>query len=146
MELNFIASGIELVGTSIKSISVENDIVDIEKDAKRNFGLNINEPEFVVSGDEFYAQMIIDFVVEIEQPEEQVCRIELSLEGAFVSGQGVDEEVFKQLVIVNGAAAIIGIARGKFEAISSSIFNNGKITIPFVNVVDYYKSLSEAPQ
>jgi hypothetical protein len=50
---------------------------------------------------------------------------------------------FKQLVAIKGAAALIGIARGKIENISSSIFDNGKIVIPFVNVVDYYKSLNE---
>ena len=44
MELNLIATGIELVGTTIKKISVENNIVDVEREAKRNFGLNINEP------------------------------------------------------------------------------------------------------
>ena len=67
----------------------------------------------------------------------------MSIEGAFLSTKDVEEENFKQLVLVNGAAAIIGIARGKLEAISGNIFNNGKIVIPFVNIVDYYKSLSE---
>ena len=46
----------------------------------------------------------------------------------------------KQLVMVNGAAAVVGIARGKVEAITANIFNNGKIVIPFVNIIDYYKS------
>jgi len=45
------------------------------------------------------------------------------------------------LVAVNGAAAIIGIARGKIEAMTANIFNSGKVVIPFVNVIDYYKSL-----
>ena len=64
-------------------------------------------------------------------------------EGAFLSEGGIDEKNFKQLAGVNGAAAVIGIARGKIEAITSNIFNNGKITLPFVNVVDYYKSMTE---
>ena len=53
------------------------------------------------------------------------------------------EDAFKKLVIINGAAAIIGIARGRIEAMTASVFNNGKIVIPFVNVVDYYKGLTE---
>lgn len=69
--------------------------------------------------------------------------MKLSLEGAFLSEGEVDEKSFKQLVGVNGAAAIIGIARGRIEAITSNILNNGKVTIPFVNVIDYYKSLEE---
>ena len=140
MELNLITTGIELVGTTIKNLSVENDIVDIKKDARRYFGLNINEPYFETIEDGFFSQMIIDFQIEIEQADNHKCKIDLSLEGAFVSETGVEEENFKQLVLVNGAAAVVGIARGKIEAITANIFNNGKIVIPFVNIIDYYKS------
>lgn len=140
MELNLITTGIELVGTTIKNLSVENDIVDIKKDARRNFGLNINEPYFETIEDGFFSQMIIDFQIEIEQADNHKCKIDLSLEGAFVSETGVEEENFKQLVMVNGAAAVVGIARGKIETITANIFNNGKIVIPFVNIIDYYKS------
>lgn len=139
MEFNRVAAGIKLVGNTVKSISVENNIVDIEKNAKRSFGLNINEPYFEKDEDVFWAQMTVDFEIEIEQSEAQTCRIELTLEGAFVSEAGIEEETFKQLVAVNGATAVIGIARGKIEAITANIFNNGKIVIPFVNVIDYYK-------
>lgn len=143
MELNLIAAGIELVGTTIKSISVENNIVDVEREAKRNFGLNINEPYFETAEEGFFSQMTIDFEVEIEQSEEQKFKLEISLEGAFLSTGKVDENSFKQLVGVNGATAIIGIARGKIETITANIFNNGKVVIPFVNVMEYYKSMVE---
>lgn len=53
----------------------------------------------------------------------------------------MEQGAFEQLVAVNGAAAIIGIARGKIEAMTANIFNSGKVVIPFVNVIDYYKSL-----
>ena len=143
MELNLIAAGIELVGTTIKNLTVENTSVDVEKEAKISFGLNINEPYFEKTEDGFFSQLTIDFEIEIEQSGEQKFKMELTLEGAFLSEGGIDEKNFKQLAGVNGAAAVIGIARGKIEAITSNIFNNGKITLPFVNVVDYYKSMTE---
>ena len=87
--------------------------------------------------------MQIDFEVEINQNEEEKCKIQLSLEGAFISDTDVAYSEFKDLVMINGAAALIGIARGKIETISANVFNNGKIVIPFVNVVDYYKSFNE---
>lgn len=141
MELNLVATGIELIGTTVSVLNVNNNIVDVERKAKRSFGLNINEPKIEKEDDTFFAQMTIDFEIEIEQSKGRNCKIELSLEGAFVSTQDVGEENFEQLVAINGAAAIIGIARGKIETISANIFNEGKIVIPFVNVVDYYKSL-----
>lgn len=143
MELNMVTTGIELVGTTIRSLSVENNIVDVEKEAKRNFGLNINEPYFESIGDDFFSQLTIDFEIEIEQSENQKFKLDMSLEGAFLSTDNIDEDNFKQLVSVNGAAAIIGVARGKIEAITANIFNNGKIVIPFVNVIDYYKSIAD---
>lgn len=134
-----IASGIRLIGSTIKNLKVDNNIVDVDKECKRSFGLSINEPEFQSVDNRVAAQMTIDFEVEIIQAEEQRCKIEISLEGAFLSEAEPIEDEFKQLVAINGAAAIIGLARGKLEAITSNIFNNGKISIPFVNVLDYYR-------
>ena len=139
MELNMIASGIRLIGSTIKNLKVDNNIVDVDKECKRSFGLNINEPEFQSVDNRVAAQMTIDFEVEIIQSEEQRCKIEISLEGEFLSEAEPIEDEFKQLVAINGAAAIIGLARGKLEAITANIFNNGKISIPFVNVLDYYR-------
>ena len=139
MELYMIASGIRLIGSTIKNLKVDNNIVDVDKECKRSFGLNINEPEFQSVDNRVAAQMTIDFEVEIIQSEEQRCKIEISLEGAFLSEAEPIEDEFKQLVAINGAAAIIGLARGKLEAITANIFNNGKISIPFVNVLDYYR-------
>ena len=141
MELNRIATGIKLVGTTIKEISVENNIVNVQKEAKRSFG--INEPSFENIDEGLFSQMAIDFEVEIEQAEDRNFKLELSLEGAFLSEKNTEEEDFKQLVIINGAAALISIARGKIESITSNIFDSGKVVIPFVNVIDYYKGLSE---
>ena len=143
MELNRIATGLKLVGTTIKEISVENNIVNVQKEAKRSFGLNINEPSFENIDEGLFSQMAIDFEVEIEQAEDRNFKLELSLEGAFLSEKNTEEEDFKQLVIINGAAALISIARGKIESITSNIFDSGKVVIPFVNVIDYYKGLSE---
>lgn len=143
MEFNLVAAGIELLGTTIKNLTVENSIIDIEKKAKRSFGLNINEPYIEKIENGLYAEVVLDFEIEIEESEEEKFTMKLSLEGAFLSEGEVDEKSFKQLVGVNGAAAIIGIARGRIEAITSNILNNGKVTIPFVNVIDYYKSLEE---
>ena len=143
MRLNMVATGIEFVGTTIKSVTINNNIVDVDREAKRSIGLTINEPLFEKKDQYIFAQMVVDFDIEIQQSEDQKCEIRLSLEGAFISDEGTEEEEFRQLVVINGAAALIGIARGKIEAITSATFSNGKVVIPFINVVDYYRSLDE---
>ena len=89
---------------------------------------------------EIFSQMTIDFDIIINQSDNDNCNIHFTITGAFLSKGKISEEDFKQLVAINGASALIGIARGKIESLSSSIFNNGKIVIPFVNVIDYYKA------
>ena len=143
MKLNYVTAGVELIGTTVKKLNIENNIVDIEKDGKRIFGLNINEPIFQKVEDKLFGQIVIDFEVEINQSDEQTCKIDVSIESAFLSSVEADEKAFKELVSVNKVAALIGIARGNIESISANIFNSGKVTIPFVNVIDYYKSLME---
>ncbi len=143
MEYNLVASGIELIATTIKNVSVENGIGNVEKETKRSLGLNIMEPHIEKLDDNFFAQLTIDFEIVIEQEDNQTFKMNLSIEGAFLSEDDTDEDKFKQLVGVNGAAALIGIARGKVESITANIFNEGKVVLPFVNVIDYYKSLTE---
>ncbi len=142
MEYNTVAAGIELIATIIKNINVENSIGNIEKDAKRSLELNIVEPHIEKHEANYFAQLTIDFEIVIEQEDNQKFKMNLSIEGAFLSEEGIDEGKFNQLVGVNGAAALIGIARGKVESITANIFNEGKVVLPFVNVIDYYKSLT----
>lgn len=143
MEYDLVATGIKLVGTRIPNLAISNNIVDIKNGSKRKFGLRINEPSFENVKSNILSQMRIDFLVELEQENQESFKMEISIEGAFLSEEGVDLEEFKSLVAINGASAIIGIARGNIESITSNVFNNGKIVIPFVNVIDYYKSLTE---
>ena len=96
MEFNLITTGIELVGTTIKKISIENNIVDVEREAKRCFGLNINEPIYKKADTGFFSQMTIDFNIKIEQNGGQICNIMLSIEGAFISTENTEEKTFKQ--------------------------------------------------
>lgn len=143
MEYNVIATGIELIGTRINYISVKNSIDSLRKDAKRNMGLNIHEPLVREEEGRFISKMTIDFEVVVDQDEEQNLSLQLSVEGVFLSQRGIEEEKFLQLVVVNGAAAIIGIARGKIESITASVFSEGKIVIPFVNVLDFYREVAK---
>ena len=68
MELNLIATGIELLGASVAKLTVDNTIVDIENDAQRSFGMTINEPQFqnIEKTREIFSQMTIDFDIIIK--------------------------------------------------------------------------------
>lgn len=81
MELNLIATGIELLGASVAKLTVDNTIVDIENDAQRSFGMTINEPQFqnIEKTKEIFSQMTIDFDIIINQSDNDNCNILLPL-------------------------------------------------------------------
>lgn len=125
---------------SEKESRIDNDIFLLDKDAKRTLGLNIHEPKLTKQAKSFLGQLLIDFTIEIEQSEYK-CKIKLSIEGLFGAAEDMEKAEFKKLVALNGAAALIGIARGRIEGITANTFADGKVTIPLINVYDYYKNL-----
>ncbi len=60
----------------------------------------------------------------------------------FATELDTGKDKFMQLLYINGVSALLGIARGKVETITASAFNAGKISIPFVNVLDYYREIT----
>ena len=59
---------------------------------------------------EIFSQMTIDFDIIINQSDNDNCNIHFTITGAFLSKGKISEEDFKQLVAINGASALIGIA------------------------------------
>ena len=143
MNLNEISTGIELLGTNVNNLVVNNTLANYSDAKERKIDFYINEPDFGENETGPEGRIEIGFDIDIICNEKQTLHLEISLEGGFVPVGDVDEEQFKRLVLINGAAALVGIARGKIEAISSSVLNCGKIVIPFINVVDYYKEVSK---
>ncbi|WP_026497125.1 hypothetical protein [Butyrivibrio sp. WCD3002] len=137
-----VATGIELIGCTILNLNIENNIVGLLPDTEKSFGLNVFKPQIYEDGG-YKAQARIEIVITIKQEGPRETNISLLLEGAFKSTSETTKEEFMQLVAINGVAALIGIARGKIESISGSIYNTGKIVIPFVNVVEYYKKVEK---
>ncbi len=139
MRLNEVVPGIEWIGNNINKLIVDNSLVNYSEAKDKKIEFFIKEPNFSEVENGYMAQICIGFVLDINGNEEQKCHIEIEIEGAYLSTGDISKEDFQKIVMVNGAAALVGIARGKIESISANIFNSGKIVIPFINVIDYYK-------
>ena len=104
--------------------------------------MTILKPQYENIENGYFASLQIEFTININQ-EKKWCKFEILIKGAFQSTRDMDEEEFRKLVEINGAASLIGIARGKIESISATMLNNGKINIPYINVMDYYHSMKK---
>ncbi len=142
MKFNYVTPKVQLVGTSIKNLEISNSIIDIQNEEERSFGFNINDARIVANDETLIGTLDIDFELKIVK-EDAECTMDMTVEGAFLAEEQMEIDDFEEFIMINGAAALIGIARGKIESISASIFNEGKIVIPFVNVIDYYKKIME---
>lgn len=144
MKLNNVAKGINLIGTSVTELKIDNNLIDLGTDAKKSFGLSVHKPKKEVVGNSFFYTVRITIDVQIEKDDNVETKIKMDLEGAFEPEADIHEKDFETLVAINGVAALIGIARGKIEAISATLFYTGKISIPFVNVIEYYDEINNA--
>ncbi|WP_022766635.1 hypothetical protein [Butyrivibrio sp. XPD2006] len=146
MNFNSVATGINILGSTISNIAVNSNIADLKPDAQKAIGLSVHEPTIRKDGNVFLGIVQIDIEIKIDQSEEEKANLTISIGGTFESGSDSSKEDFINLLAINGVSALIGVARGKIESISAAIFNSGKITIPFINVIEYYKSVADSNQ
>ncbi|HHU72182.1 MAG TPA: hypothetical protein GXZ21_09140 [Clostridiales bacterium] len=139
MNFNMITSELNFQGCTIRELKVVNNIVSISSDVVRKIGLEIVPSEIIMDQEKKYGKLLMKIVVELEENLKNVANIELVIEGAFSAPSSVDENTFKELVLINGAASLYSIGRSKIENISATTFLEGKIIIPMINIYDYYK-------
>lgn len=143
MRFDCITSDLILLDSSISELSITNKNIDISDNIEKSLGLDIVPVEIGEEENHFWGKIILKIVIELKEEGEQMASIDMNLEGLFASPKPIEEERFKELVLVNGAAALYSVARGKVESISASVFSQGKITIPFVNILEFYKEKRE---
>lgn len=144
--VNYIASELKINGSCIKSLEVENNIFALRESDKRKINISFI-PSYLgksPDGEERYGRVELNLNISIQSEDNNTSSIKACFAGMFSSNIRVDEEQFKNLVAINGAASLYSVARGQIETITASIFAGGKITIPLINVLDYYKDVSQS--
>ncbi len=147
MNINKVCSDLEFVNCAITKLEVSNNLIAILPDDSFDIKLKFLPYFGTNSSDEYHGRLEISLsvVVSRDDVDDSTAEIELDMDGFFAAPKdSMSEEEFKSMVALNGGAALYGIARGKVEGISSMIFADGKIVLPFVNVMEYYKQAESA--
>jgi preprotein translocase subunit SecB len=139
MNFDQITSELQLIGCAIEKLQISNTFAAIPEDIERQLGLEISEPELIEENQMRCASLDITVIVRFLQNSDEIFSMEIVAEGMFAAPFSVEESSFIQLVKINGATALYGILRGKIESITAAVFDEGKITLPFVNIYDYYQ-------
>lgn len=143
MELNKVSADFYFVGTVVKQLQINNNIIVLDDSIEKKMGFDVLDIRVQKEEKDFLGTAQIGVVVELWNGENKVSDFQIELEGAFKSPLSVGEERFNELLSLNGVAALYSICRAKVETISATMLFDGKIVLPFINVVDYYKELND---
>ena len=140
MNINQVAADLEMVGCSVRNLSITNDLISIRDDDELHLDLDILPVYEGIIEQEHRGRVVLNLHIDSvrKEREDQKMEISVTFEALFRSTDSMEEQAFIELLIINGATALYSLARGKIEAISASIFLDGKIVLPFVNIIQYY--------
>ena len=141
MKLNEVTANLDIIASSVHSLDVKSKMFKITNENKREFSLDIKYSKPIVNDDCKIGKLLMHINVAILQENQELepDTLDLVIEGAFSSPAEVSDEEFMGLLNINGGAALYSIARAKIEAISSLTYAEGKILLPMVNIIQYYK-------
>lgn len=141
MKLNQVTANLDFIASTIQSLNVDSKLHRITSENKREFCLDIKCTKPIVKENAKFGKLLMRVGVTVmhENAELPADTFDLVIEGVFSAPATIDDEEFLGLLNVNGGAALYSIARAKIESISSLTYMEGKILLPLVNIVQYYK-------
>ncbi len=143
IDYNVIAPDIELLGASVESLNWSSEVNSLPFEGVYAFGMDITEPEIYHEEDETIGtiKLLVKVTVSVENKEVIVLN-SVGRAGFKLLSKDNNKEGFKTRVAINGAATLLSLMRGKIEAATAAFLDDGKITIPMVNVIQFYKEKS----
>jgi preprotein translocase subunit SecB len=140
-----IVSDFQILGTNIKTLNLTNDFIyfqDNNEDIDRKVGINYEILDIHQSHDKLIGTLLFMIDLDItDKSREDHNQIHLSLEieGGFYSSN-LDQNVFKQMIGINGVASLFSIARSFILSVTSQAIPGSQIVIPMINVTKIKKS------
>lgn len=148
MKLNNIIADLNFIKSHIHKFEANCNMSEIEMNNKKSFGMDIKCSNPVIKGNKKIGKLLLQIDITVEHVDENGTEdtIGLLIEGVFSTDSSVDDESFLELLNINGGAALYSIARAKIEAFSSMIYNEGKLLLPMINIVQYFNERSESEE
>ena len=124
----------------ITECSITNNVINMGTGAvlKHELEVSVSEPIPSDTPDEkeAYVKLILDGTYEAQDDSNARCKYHMEVQGAFAAKKTVPDDVFMKRLWFNGSSTLYGIARAKMEVISAMILNNGKISLPMLNMFE----------
>lgn len=140
MNISQITAGIELICCSVRKLSISNNLINLKNDDQMQLDIDMLPLYDGFEDQEHHGRVILHLhITSVRKDKGQDTDISITFEALFRSTTEMEKEIFLEMLTINGSAALYSIARGKLESISASVFEEGKIELPFLNIIEYYR-------
>lgn len=150
--INEVFSDFQLLGTRIAKIEATNTFINLPPSDELDISIDMgNCKDEIINHDdslEGILQQYINFSAALKTDKQLFIKISLMAEGCFTSSIK-DEELFKQMLILNGNTALYSILRAHITTITALSLGEGKIVLPminFVKLIEQQKDTSKQPK
>ena len=141
MNLNKVASELIFNGSSIKSLKITNNIVNLANTNNSiEMSLDIKKIDEIPQEEkrELKGYLLLNLTVTTKDQEDPSlkCKFVITVEGCFSSWME-DREIFERMLYLNGGTTLYSIARAQILNFSSNVFMSGKILLPLINMIEF---------
>ena len=131
----------------ITECSITNNVIDTGKNAVLNHEVEVLVSDQVPSDspDEkaAYVRLILDGDYSTKGEPKASCKYHMVIQGLFSVEKDMPDVELNRKLWFNGSTILYGIARAKMEVISTMVLNNGKISLPLLNMYELLKERFE---
>lgn len=140
-------SPFEFVGSRIVKVEINHTYFSMENGNSESKGFELRPKigKIFEDGEKLFGDIDLDIEVRVqdENNSEISYTFNMTINGCFSVDKNVSEDQFKEMLIINGSAALYSIARGFIMGVSAQTMLNGKITLPLLNFTDMPKQGTE---
>lgn len=143
MNINEIVSDFQIIGHSIKALSIENDFIYMDStddNLQREFNVSyeMSDPFDPNLENDSIGGSVTLYIDTRTFNDECTASVHLELEGGFILKGSKSVEQLNKMLSVNGCAALYSIGRGIISGITSqmAVDGTGTILLPLINAFE----------
>ncbi len=140
---NQITADLQFSGSCVEKVVVQNSIINLAQDDPREFGVDIDVKEIGQNDDKTLigtVELSVITNVKSKQDKKRKSRFNIVIQGCFESTNiNLPKEKFGAMLYVNGGSALYSIARSFICNLSANVYQNGKLLLPMINVIEVLK-------
>ena len=127
-------SKFRFVGSSVKSIEIDNPFVSFPADSEKTFDVVYKRILIEDCPENKQGIIQLDITVNLEKNDRKF-KLHLVNEGCFSVPKETPDEEFEKILAINGRAALYSVSRAYIITVSSSTFMGGAVILPMLNFV-----------